>query len=152
MTKDQFMNLKIGDRVLSSDRSAVLSITDIHRDKGLVNTGKHWMSFRGVTLVAEEKYKLTEIEPPTHILFSVAMLKEFGLIGSAIILAIRRAGPEGFVGSNESLVRASGFADVRGSYGFLVRPLVDKNVVRRELVSRTVTRFTLVEENLVKYG
>lgn len=152
MTKEQFMKLKIGDRVLSSDGSSILPVTDLHRDKGLVSTGGRWMKFRGVALAYEQGCKPTTIDPPTHITFSVAMLKELGLIGSAIVHAIRRAGPEGFVGSNEALVRAAGFADVRGSYGFLVRPLVDKNVVRRELIARTVTRFTLVEENLTKYG
>ena len=108
MTKEQFEQLKIGDTVTGTKYGTVVKVLDIHRGKQLINTGGTWRRRQDIKIPEGTKdildTRLPEIKQYT---FPVAMLKKLGLIQSAIVVALRRAGPDGFVGTLMSLNQAT---------------------------------------------
>lgn len=152
MTKEQFESLKIGDIVLSASSGKQLRVTDICRNRGLLCTGGTWRKRSAVSVPEDwqDKYR-TSLPPVREYTFSTKMLQRFGLVVSATILTLRRAGEEGFIGSNENLCDALQIGIPHSTfYAFYKRMVSDKVIVVERTPTR-LNRYRLNEETVNKY-
>lgn len=153
MTEKQFEQLKIGDKVMNSSLTKVVTVQDINRPKGLVNTGGAWRKYRGISMSDRPVLStFTRLEPVTQITLPVKMLKRYPLIDVVTIETIRRAGTEGFIGTNETLRNATQICTAGISmFTLVILRLSRDGLITRERLAHSTTRFMVNEEKLKQY-
>lgn len=152
MTAKQFQQLKVGDIVMNSALTKEVKVLDISRSKGLINTGGAWRRFKGVCLAGIPKPEnFTRLEPVTHVTLSIKALKRFSLVEVLLVDAIRRAGPNGFLGNNETLLRATQMDKSIHTANVLLNRLVRDGIVIRENLANKATLFFVDEEKAKDY-
>lgn len=147
MTKEQFEQLKIGDTVLSPKAGEHRVVTDIHRGKQLINTGGTWRRRQDVTVPEEWKDSLgTHLPEVKEYTFPIPMLKKLGLIQSAIVVTVRRAGKEGYVGTLTALRLALQLDIPQATFFAAWKNLHILRLVTMEKIGSKYNRFQLSEE------
>ena len=147
MTEKQFESLKVGDKVMNNALTKEVPVIDINRQKGIINTGGAWRRFKNVKLAGiPVPDHFTRLEPLTHITLPVKMLKRYPLLDTVILHTILRAGPDGFVGTNETLCDATQLCRSAGTFNVIIMRLVREGLVIRENLAKKVTRFLVDEE------
>lgn len=152
MTKEQFESLNIGDMVLGTQGGKELRVTDICRTRGLICTGGTWRKRSAVAVPDnwDDKFR-TRLEPVYRYSFSVKMLRRFGLVISATILTLKRAGKDGFVGSNENLCDALQIGVPRSTFYAFYKRMCAENIITVEKTSTSLKRYRLNEDAVKDY-
>lgn len=153
MTSNQFNNLKIGDIVMNANCTAEVSVMDINRNRGLVNTGGAWRRYTTIRFASSKKLSddFTQLPPVTHMTFSVKMLNKFMVSEAAIIHTIIRAGEDGFVGNNETLCEASQICTSTCSANVIIPRLCREGLITREHMAHSMTRFRINMDAVKEY-
>ena len=152
MTEKQFADLKVGDMVMNNALTKQVEVLDINRKREMINTGGAWRLRKNVRLPGPPPPDhFTKLEPATHFNISVKMLKRFTTLECIILHTIMRAGPDGFVGTNETLCEATQLCRSFSTFTVLISRLVREGFVVRDCLARKVTRFTLNETEFQNY-
>lgn len=149
MTKEQFEQLKIGDTVLGTRSGSTLTVTDIHRQRELISTGGAWRRRQDVSVPEEWKDNTATVLPEIkEYTFPISMLKRLGLIQSAIVVTVRRAGPDGYVGTLTSLRQALQLDIPQATFFAAWKNLHILRIVTMQKIGSKYNRFHLDEEAL----
>jgi len=149
MTKEQFEQLKIGDHVTGTKNGTLVKILDIQRDRQLVNTGGTWRRRQDIKMPDAAKDNLaTRLPAIKQYTFPVHMLKKHGLIQSAILVTVRRAGPDGYVGTLTSLNQAIQLDLPQATFHTVWKNLHTLGLVTMQKIDSKHNRFQLSEESL----
>ena len=147
MTEKQFRELKVGDTVMNNGLTNEVQVKDICRARGLINTGGAWRQYKNVCLKkATLPEHFTRLEPVTHFNLSVKALKRYTLLEVVIINTIHRAGPEGFIGSYETLRDATQMGNSIGTVNLVMSHLIRDGIVVRECLANKASILTINEE------
>ena len=124
-----------------------VQVLDICRQRGLINTGGAWRKYRSVCLtrVALPEH-FTRLEPVTHFNLSVKALKRYSLLEVILINTIHRAGPSGFIGSNETLRDATQMQHSIATINLLMSRLTRDGIIIRDCLANKASVFTINEE------
>lgn len=142
MTIEQFYALKIGDKVMNSYGTNSVAVSDIDRINHRLQTSGSWRYYKTVRLPPVEM-SLTPVEPcPDEITLSINMLRCYGLTATGIIMAVRRAGPEGFVGSIETLCYNTHVCTSVSACRHILHDLVKGHVLIRKDISKSIFQLT----------
>lgn len=141
MTAEEFRNLRIGDSVIHT-KEGFVKVIDINRSNGRLTTGGTWRHYRDVRLPVPE-YELTPVVKKDSLTFPVRMLQVYGLLQSCILMAVREAGEDGFVGTIESLVESCQVFKSTGSTRQTILGLVHIGLIERTKLDINVYRFKL---------
>lgn len=149
MTKEQFEQLNIGDHVTGTKNGTLVRVIDIQRDRQLVNTGGTWRRRQDIYMPDGSKDSLaTRLPAIKQYTFPVHMLKKHGLIQSAILVTVRRAGPEGYVGTLTSLNQATQLGVAQATFFAAWKNLHTPRLVTMQKIGSKYNRFQLSEEAL----
>lgn len=152
MTEKQFNSLKIGDKVMDASLTKEKVVTDIDREAGRLNTGGTWRKYKHVRLAgipAPEHF--TRLEPITHITLPIKALMRHPLVEIAIVQTILRAGPEGFVGTNDTLFEAVQVCTSNSTFSPTVGRMCREGILLREPLEGRVTRYFVNPAVLKEY-
>lgn len=149
MTKEQFEQLSIGDYVTGSKPGTVVRVTDINRRRGLVCTGGTWRKRQDVKPTATWQDRLaTRLPPVREYRFPVTMLARLGLVQSAIVTTVRRAGEGGYVGTQTSLRLDLRLEVSASTFHAAYKNLNILGLVTMEKIGSSYNRFRVSEEAL----
>ena len=152
MTEKQFAELKVGDMVMNNTLTKQVEVLDINRPRGLVNTGGAWRNRKNVRLPGlPMPDHFTKLEPATHFNISIKMLKRFTTLECIILHTIMRAGPDGFIGTNETLCEATQLCRSFCTFTVLISRLSREGFVTRDCLDKKVSRFMIDEEKFKEY-
>jgi S1-C subfamily serine protease len=127
-------------------------VTDIDREAGRLNTGGTWRKYKHVRLAgipAPEHF--TRLEPITHITLPIKAVLKYPLLDIAIIQTIHRAGPEGFIGTNDTLFDAIQVCRSISTFNPTISRLLREARVRRECLPGKVTKWFVDDEVAQEY-
>lgn len=137
--------------VLRSDSSGSIPVADIDRRGCRIHTGGSWRYFKLVHLPASS-FTYTPVEPhPEEITFPVAMIRSYGLTATGIILAVRRAGEEGFIGNIEVLCHNTHVCDSISTCRRILGDLIRGRALARTEISKGYFRLKEVEETRTRF-
>lgn len=152
MTKEQFDTLKIGDLVVSTRGGKQIPVTDICRNREIICTGGTWRKRKDVYVPESRKSSIRTTLPSIHqYTFSVKMLQKFGFVVSATILTLKRAGEEGFVGSNDNLREALQIDIPRTTFYAFYKRMRKEGIISVERTSTNLNRYRLNREAVKEY-
>lgn len=145
MTIDQFNSLRIGHEVMRTDGSGTLRVTEIDRAGRRIQTSGPWRYYKHVDLPPASLNMTPRIELPQEVTYPVSMLKKYGLIQTAIILAVQKAGPGGFIGDMDTLCHNTVVCTVRQTCRNVMSQMVRAGVLKYVRVNRNIFRLFIDE-------
>lgn len=152
MTTKQFNELHIGDMVMNNALTKEVPVLDINRKLGSINTGGSWRRYKNVKLAGMPVPEhFTCLEPVTHVTLSMNMLKRYSLLDAIIISTIRRAGPEGYIGTNETLCEHTQLCRSISTFNTIISRLTHEGIVIRENLAKKASRYTIDAEKAEPY-
>lgn len=147
MNLEQFNALKIGDSVYRSEGQDTVTVSDIDRRNMRIHTGGAWRYYKTVRVPVPETATPTPTEPhPEEMTFPLAMLRTYGLTATSIILAVRRAGPEGFVGSLETLCNNTHICTF-STCRHILSSLIQSRVLKKTEYGKQLFRLIEINQN-----
>lgn len=151
MEKSDFDKLRIGDEVLGV-QSRKLTVKDINRKTGKIQTGGQWRSYKDVALPgASARINPTNIPPLDEFtVFRTRMLLDFGFSKSVIMKTIHDAGASGLVASSEQLAIRIGLVSTH-LLRSLVPQMIAAGLITRQKIAGCTYRFRLAAEVEEKY-
>lgn len=152
MTEKQFNELRIGDKVMNGSLTGEVVVLDIDRNNATINTGGTWRSAKNVRLAGIlTPDHFTKLEKLTHITLPIKAVLKYPLLDIAIIQTIHRAGPEGFIGTNDTLFDAIQVCRSISTFNPTISRLLREGRVRRECLPGKVTKWFVSDEVAQEY-
>ena len=163
MTEKQFNELRIGDKVMNGSLTGEVVVLDIDRNNATINTGGTWRLAKNVRLAGiltpDHFTKLDKLTPDhftkldklTHITLPIKAVLKYPLLDIAIIQTIHRAGPEGFIGTNDTLFDAIQVCRSICTFKPTISRLLREGRVRRECLPGKVTKWFVSDEVAQEY-
>lgn len=142
MKRDQFNSLRIGDSVIRAGGSGIIPVTDIDRASGLIQTAGAWRYYKAVRLPSPSIHFTPIEDTPDYIMLPTTMVRNYGLVATGIIMAVRRAGPGGFIGSMENLCHNTHVCDSVGTVRRILLDLLRGHVLRRKDMNKHAFQLT----------
>lgn len=152
MTEKQFNELRIGDKVMNGSLTGEVVVLDIDRNNATINTGGTWRLAKNVRLAGIlTPDHFTKLDKLTHITLPIKAVLKYPLLDIAIIQTIHRAGPEGFIGTNDTLFDAIQVCRSIGTFNPTISRLMREGVIRRECLPGKVTKWFVDDEVAQEY-
>lgn len=152
MTEKQFNELRIGDKVMNGSLTGEVVVLDIDRNNATINTGGTWRLAKNVRLAGIlTPDHFTKLDKLTHITLPIKAVLKYPLLDIAIIQTIHRAGPEGFIGTNDTLFDAIQVCRSIGTFNPTISRLMREGVIRRECLPGKVTKWFVSDEVAQEY-
>lgn len=152
MTEKQFNELRIGDKVMNGSLTGEVVVLDIDRNNATINTGGTWRLAKNVRLAGIlTPDHFTKLDKLTHITLPIKAVLKYPLLDIAIIQTIHRAGPEGFIGTNDTLFDAIQVCRSISTFNPTISRLLREARVRRECLPGKVTKWFVDDEVAQEY-